>query len=180
MGKQDIWVFGYGSLVWRPGFECAHKETARLNDYARSFCMWSVHYRGSHEHKGLVLALDHKHGVHCDGVAFRVDADCADEVLEYLRARELISAAYLEVQRDITLASGDVVNAYTYVIDPGHEQYAAHLNLDEQAEIIARAVGTVGPNTEYLFNVATHLDEWGIADAELKALVVKTNAILAS
>ena len=178
MDADDIWIFGYGSLVWRPGFECVHKETARLSDYARSFCMWSVHYRGTHENNGLVLALDHHVGVHCDGVAFRVNGANADGVLAYLRERELISAAYLEVKRDIELGSGEVVNAYTYVIDPKHEQYAADLSLDAQAAIIARASGTAGPNTEYLFNVATHLNAWGIADPDLEALVVKTNACL--
>jgi cation transport protein ChaC len=179
MSATDIWIFGYGSLVWRPGFDSDHQEIARLPDYARSFCMWSVHYRGTHENKGLVLALDYQIGIHCDGVAFRVNAESAPAVLKYLRARELISAAYLEVQRDIELQSGEVVNAYTYVIDPGHEQYAAGLALDAQADIIARAVGDAGPNTEYLFNVASHLDDWGIADAELEALADKTRALIA-
>jgi len=90
----------------------------------------------------------------------------------------LISAAYLEVQCDIRLDSGEVVNAYTYVIDPEHEQYAAGLDLDAQAQIIARAHGNSGPNTEYLFNVASHLNEWGVADAELDELAVKTRALL--
>ena len=178
MSARDIWIFGYGSLVWRPGFESDHQEIARLSDYARSFCMWSVHYRGTHENKGLVLALDHQEGVHCDGVAFRVGAAAAPDVLEYLRARELISAAYIEIQCDIELQSGEVVNAYTYVIDPDHDQYACGLNLDEQAAIIARGHGSGGPNTEYLFNVASHLKDWGIADAELETLADKTRALM--
>jgi cation transport protein ChaC len=176
--SADIWIFGYGSLVWRPGFDSDHQEIARLSDYARSFCMWSVHYRGTHENKGLVLALDAQAGVHCDGVAFRVSGAQAPAVLEYLRARELVSAAYLEVQCDIELACGTVVNAYTYVIDPDHDQYAAGLDLDEQARIISRGHGTGGPNTEYLFNVASHLKDWGIADAELETLADKTRALM--
>jgi cation transport protein ChaC len=178
MSASDIWIFGYGSLVWRPGFNSDHQEIARLNNYARSFCMWSVHYRGTHENKGLVLALDHQEGVYCDGVAFRVNAADAEDVLAYLRERELVSAAYLEIHCDIELKSGEIVKAYTYVIDPDHSQYAAGLSLDEQAAIIARGHGTGGPNTEYLFNVATHLKDWGIADPELDRLSDMTRAFM--
>jgi len=178
MSDKDIWVFGYGSLVWRPGFEFVQKEIATLSNYARSFCMWSIHHRGTPENMGLVLALDHCAGVKCDGIGFRVAADKADEVLEYLRERELISSAYLEIQTDITLDTGQVVNAYTYVIDPNHEQYINSLTLDDQARIISQAVGGMGPNTEYLFNVAQHLNDLGIQDAELNDLSTKVRALI--
>lgn len=178
MSDNDIWIFGYGSLVWRPGFEFEQTEIARLASYARSFCMWSIHHRGTPEKMGLVLALDHCEGTHCDGIAFRVSDVNAPAVLEYLRERELISSAYLEIKTDVTLKSGDVVNAYTYVIDPNHEQYVNDLTLDDQAKIIANAVGGMGPNSEYLFNVAKHLEDLGIKDAELNDLSNKVRALI--
>lgn len=178
MSANDIWVFGYGSLVWQPGFECCHQEIARLDHYARSFCMWSVHYRGTPEHRGLVLALDKSPGTYCDGVAFRVEEAQAEAVMAYLRKRELVSDAYLEIETDIRLHSGKTVRAYTYVVDPNHDQYACDLSLDQQADIISTAVGRVGPNTDYLFNVAKHLRDWGVEDTQLDALAAKTRALI--
>jgi len=178
MSDNDIWVFGYGSLVWRPGFEFDHKEIATLSNYARSFCMWSIHHRGTPENMGLVLALDHCDGETCDGIAFRVSADKAARVLDYLRERELISSAYLEIQTDITLQTGEVVTAYTYVIDSNHEQYVNSLTLDDQARVISQAVGGMGPNTEYLLNVTQHLNDLGIQDADLNDLSNKVRALM--
>ncbi|MHA6324851.1 gamma-glutamylcyclotransferase [Roseivivax sp. CAU 1753] len=166
---MTLWVFGYGSLLWNPGFDVVEKVPARLPGYRRSFCMRSIHHRGTEEDPGLVLALDADEGAACDGVAFAADPDKADEVLAYLRARELISSAYLERQVTLSLSDGRVITAVVYVIDPDHVQYC-HLELEEQARIIARAVGGRGPNTEYLFNTAQHLDELGIPDAELQWL----------
>jgi cation transport protein ChaC len=140
--------------------------------------MWSVHYRGTPENRGLVLALDEIRDTYCDGVAFKVKADNANMVLDYLRERELISDAYLEIETDIQLRSGEVVNAYTYIVNRDHDQYAKDLSLDAQAKIISTAVGSVGPNTEYLFNVADHLRELGIEDAQLEDLSKKTRALI--
>lgn len=166
----DLWVFGYGSLLWHPGF--AHVETvlARLPDYRRSFCMWSIHHRGTPERPGLVLALDAAPGAHCDGLAFRVPAGAADETLSYLRVRELISSAYVEKRLAVELADDRRIDAVTYVIDPDHAQYCGGLSFEEQARIIARAVGGRGPNPDYLFNTARHLADLGIEDADLTRL----------
>ncbi|MCI2400605.1 gamma-glutamylcyclotransferase [Aliiroseovarius subalbicans] len=166
MSQQDLWVFGYGSLMWHPGF--AHVETtvATLPGYWRSFCMRSIHHRGSVAAPGLVLALDEHAGAQCQGLAFRVCPDSHDETLSALRERELVSSAYLEKELEITLADGRYVRAVTYVIDPHHEQYCT-LELDEQARIISTAVGGRGPNDEYLYNTADHLAELGIEDGDL-------------
>ena len=91
-----LWVFGYGSLIWNPEFPVAERHIARLHDWHRSFCMWSIHHRGTVADPGLVLALDHAPGGHCDGVAFRVESGQEAATLDALRERELISSAYLE------------------------------------------------------------------------------------
>ncbi|MEM6825352.1 MAG: gamma-glutamylcyclotransferase, partial [Pseudomonadota bacterium] len=90
-----MWVFGYASLIWNPGFDYEEKAIARLKDYARSFCMRSIHHRGTPQDPGLVLALDAHPGAACEGVAFRVARSHEASVLTYLRERELISSAYL-------------------------------------------------------------------------------------
>ena len=167
MLEDGFWVFGYGSLVWQPEFDFVERQIARLDGYARSFCMWSIHHRGTRENPGLVLALDAAKGAFCDGVAFRVGPQKAAETLAELRARELISSAYLEVERQVNLRDGRMVAALAYVIDPEHVQYCGGLSLEEQARIISAAVGGRGPNTEYLYNTALHLAEIGLEDSDL-------------
>ncbi|WP_299723970.1 gamma-glutamylcyclotransferase [uncultured Tateyamaria sp.] len=174
---MTMWVFGYGSLLWNPGFEVAEQATATLAGYARSFCMRSIHHRGTDTEPGLVLALDEAEGALCNGVALRVAGGTEDATLAYLRERELISSAYLERMLDVTLGTGETVSAVTYVIDPDHVQYCGGLPLEEQAQIIAHAVGGRGPNSEYLFNTAEHLHEMGVADSDLDWLARRVAAI---
>lgn len=176
---MTMWVFGYGSLLWNPGFDVAEEVTATLSGYARSFCMRSIHHRGTETDPGLVLALDAVTGALCNGVALRVAAGKEEATLAYLRERELISSAYIERVLDVTLSTGDSVPAVTYVIDPDHVQYCGGLPLDEQARIIARAVGGRGPNHEYLFNTAEHLNTLGVADPDLDWLARRVAAIRA-
>ena len=172
-------MFGYGSLVWNPGFDVAEQRIATLPDYARSFCMRSIHHRGTEDDPGLVLALDALPGANCQGVAMAVPEGQEAPVLDYLRARELISSAYLERTLDIRLSCGAQVQAVTYVIDADHVQYCGGLPLEEQAGIIARAVGGRGPNTEYLYNTASHLTQLGISDPDLEWLSVRVRELSA-
>ena len=174
--RPPLWIFGYGSLIWEPGFAHGRMALAHLPGYTRSFCMRSIHHRGTPEAPGLVLALD-EGGAGCDGVAFEVPGRLAEETLEYLRARELISSAYLERVLPVRLACGTQVPAVTYVMDRAHAQYCGTLSLEEQAQIIARAVGGRGPNREYLFNTASHLEQLGIADPGLSWLAARVRAI---
>lgn len=162
-----MWVFGYGSLLWNPGFAVSRSVLARLDGYHRSFCMRSIHHRGKPEAPGLVLALDAAIGAQCHGLALGVAPDHADHVLDYLRERELISSAYIERRLTVTLADSTTVEAVTYVVDPDHVQYCGGLELEEQARIIAAAIGDRGPNTEYLHNTAAHLATLGIQDPDL-------------
>jgi len=170
-----MWVFGYGSLLWNPGFEPAEAVTATLNGYHRSFCMLSIHHRGTVKEPGLVLALDASKGS-CVGVAFRVAKADETRVLEELRARELISSAYEEAHVPLALEDGRDVQALAYVINPAHEQYC-NFDLETQAQMIARSVGGRGPNPEYLFNTADHLVHMGINDPDMAWLVTRVRAL---
>jgi cation transport protein ChaC len=170
MMENGFWVFGYASLIWHPEFTYSKKHTARLQDYARSFCMWSIHHRGTEDDPGLVLALDEHEGAHCDGVAFFVEPEHAVKAIADLRARELISSAYFEVTRSVVLDTGETADAICYVIDPDHVQYCGGLPLEKQAQIIANAVGDRGPNTDYLFNTCKGIDALGLPDADLTFL----------
>lgn len=176
---MTMWVFGYGSLLWNPGFPVARSELARLHGYARSFCMSSIHHRGTEDHPGLVLALDEQPEAHCKGLALAVEAGHEDRTLQELRERELISSAYVEKMLDVHLDNGEVVNAVTYVIDADHVQYCGGMPLEEQAQIIAHAVGGRGPNTEYLYNTTEHLAEIGLHDPDLEWLSQRVRSITA-
>lgn len=177
MSAQDLWIFGYGSLMWHPGFEHVEHMVATLPGYARSFCMRSIHHRGTEARPGLVLALDEQAGAECRGLAFRVHPARHAPTMADLRERELVSYAYLEKTLQVQLADGRRVAAVTYVIDPGHRQYAGGLSLEDQAAIIARAHGGRGSNAEYLFNTAAHLAELGLEDAELSWLAGRVRQI---
>ena len=170
MGNGGFWVFGYGSLIWKPGFDYEASELATLHGFHRSFCMRSIHYRGTPEAPGLVLALDALEGASCRGVAYHVGETRAEETLDYLRERELISSAYRETEQDLHLDSGNRVTAVCYVVDTGHVQYSGALSLEEQARVIAGSTGQNGRNDEYLFNTAASLDRLGIADDDLRRL----------
>ncbi len=174
---MTMWVFGYGSLLWNPGFPVARSELATLHGYARSFCMSSIHHRGTEDNPGLVLALDEQPAAHCKGLALAVETGHEDRTLHELRERELISSAYVERMLDVHLGNGNVVNAVTYVIDADHVQYCGGMPLEEQAQIIAHAVGGRGPNTEYLYNTTEHLAEIGLQDPDLEWLSQRVRSI---
>lgn len=174
---RPLWVFGYASLMWNPGFAVAETAPAVLRGFHRSFCMSSIHHRGTEAEPGLVLALDPAEGASCAGLALRVEDGAEPDALAYLRERELISSAYVERLVGLELARGETVTALAYVIDPGHVQYVAGLELEEQARIIARAVGGRGPNTEYLWNTVAHLHEIGIPDADLDWLADRVRVL---
>ncbi|MDH6234084.1 cation transport protein ChaC [Mesorhizobium soli] len=170
----DFWVFGYGSLIWRPGF--AHVETRRahLHGYRRSLCVRSYVHRGTRERPGLVLGLDR--GGSCVGLAFRVPGDLREEVVAYLRERELVTNVYLERTHMVQLDAGGNVEAICYVVDRKHEQYAGGLHEAEAASIVAGAVGQSGRNEEYVMNTLKHLEALGIRDHWLERVAGQLNA----
>lgn len=167
-GSAPLWVFGYGSLMWRPGFAYEACEPALLRGYHRAFCVYSVHHRGTAQRPGLVLGLDR--GGACRGRAYRVAARNAEAIIAYLDEREQVTAVYL--CRMVTLEiGGKRVAAMTYVADRGHSQYAGKLASRRVAEIILGGRGVSGENPEYLENTVAHLDELGIADGPLHELL---------
>lgn len=174
--QTPLWVFGYGSLVWNPGFPIAEQRVARLNGWHRSFCMRSIHHRGTETDPGLVLALDRAEGAFCAGVAFRVADGAETATLAYLRERELISSAYLEEWLPLVLDDDSSVTGLCYVIDPAHDQYCT-LGLEDQAQIIAQAIGGRGRNCEYLYNTAAHLAQLGIGDDDLEWLSARVTGL---
>ena len=164
----DFWVFGYGSLIWRPGFAHTETERARLHGYRRSLCVRSYVHRGTPQRPGLVLGLDR--GGSCIGLAFRVPLELRDEVMTYLRERELVTNVYLERTLPVRLATGRTVEAICYVVDRQHVQYAGKLEEEQAAEIVRGAVGQSGPNEDYVFSTVEHLEALGIRDHWMEAV----------
>jgi cation transport protein ChaC len=162
----DLWVFGYGSLMWRPGFEFIEQAPAALIGAHRSLCIYSFH------HRGLVLGLDE--GGACRGVAFRVKPENREMTIAYLREREQVTDVYVEAFRPVGLldGSGRELEALCYVVDRRHPQYAGRLSIETQARLVRAAVGRSGSNIDYVLNTVRHLEEAGIHDVELMALTV--------
>lgn len=172
----DLWVFGYGSLIWHPGFAFDDRRVAVLSGYRRAFCMTSIRYRGTPDAPGLVLALDEDPAGHCAGIAYHVGAAEAEATHAYLRERELVSYAYDEAVVPLALDDGRRVEALAYVSNREHPQYAGGLSLEAQADVIARARGPRGPNADYLLNTVESLQALGLEDADLVRLAEMVRA----
>ncbi len=165
---SDFWVFGYGSLIWRPGFEFRQEHKAVLYGRHRALCIHSWVHRGTRQAPGLVLGLDR--GGSCSGLARLVDAGKRDAVIAYLRERELVTNVYRETWVRIKLEDGRKVDALTYVVDPGHPQYASGMSEDEIIERVRRAEGQSGANVDYVRSTVRSLGELGLRDRTLERL----------
>ena len=168
---QDFWVFGYASLMWKPGFDFVEKRRARLFGFHRSLCITSYEHRGTRERPGLVMGLDR--GGSCVGVAFQVAGTLHEPVMAYLRARELVTNVYLERTGSIVLEDGRHTQAVAYVADRAHGQYAGRLSVEEAVERVCGAVGGMGPNEDYVINTADHIRTLGIRDHWLEQVVAE-------
>ncbi|MCL5777816.1 gamma-glutamylcyclotransferase [Limibaculum sp. FT325] len=177
MSDGGFWVFGYGSLMWRPGFEYLERRMARLQGYRRAFALRSVRYRGTPEAPGLVLGLDWDPNAACTGMAFRICPTRAEAVRTYLAERELVTRSYFEVLHPVALEGGETVDAICYILDRTHPQYCGGLGLDEQARIIACAAGPAGTNRDYLHNTVAHLRELGVEDGALAELDLRVRTL---
>jgi glutathione-specific gamma-glutamylcyclotransferase len=168
--NEDLWVFGYGSLIWRPGFAFIERVPAQLFGLHRALCVYSFVHRGTPERPGLVLGLDS--GGACRGVAYRVSADLRAETISYLRGREQVTAVYRETTRSITLSSQPQrrVTALLYIVDHSHPQYAGRLQLDAQLHLVRQGHGKSGPNVDYVLSTVKALEGLGYRDRELHLL----------
>lgn len=168
---HDLWVFGYASLIWRPGFDFEERAKARLTGYHRSLCIKSFVHRGTPERPGLVFGLDR--GGSCVGMAFRVAGARAEETIAYLRERELVTHVYRETTTAVRLFDGRTVHALTYVVDRGHTQYAGRVSASEAAHMVARSHGRSGPNTDYVTSALGEIHALGLKDRWLEDVVAR-------
>src|SRR5215212_7906668 len=172
LSKGDLWVFGYGSLMWRPGFEFIEQVPARLIGEHRALCVYSFVHRGTPEKPGLVLGLDR--GGACRGVAFRVAEKHSAATIAYLREREQVTSVYREVTRSVWLENDarQRVSALAYVVDRGHVQYAGRLSLAEQLRHVLQGHGQSGVNRDYVLATVKAIEAEGFRDAQLHRLAM--------
>ncbi len=167
----DLWIFGYGSLMWRPELPFAERASAVVQRYHRAFCVTSTHHRGTETRPGLVLGLDL--GGACTGIAYRIPAGHRAATLAYLRERELIYGVYREahVAARLIEPARREVSALAYIVERSHPSYAGRLALAEQARRIRAASGISGANLDYLVNTVHHLQDLGIRERALERLM---------
>src|SRR5438552_1405438 len=170
--KGDLWVFGYGSLMWRPGFEFIEKVPARLIGEHRALCVYSFVHRGTPEKPGLVLSLDRSGA--CRGVAFRVAEKNSAATIAYLREREQVTSVYREVTRSVWLENEarQRVSALAYVVDRGHVQYAGRLSMQDQLRHVLQGHGSSGINRDYVLATVKAIEAEGFRDAPLHQLAM--------
>src|ERR1700755_616433 len=168
--KGDFGVFGYGSLMWKPGFDFVERVPARLIGEHRALCVYSFVHRGTPEKPGLVLGLDR--GGACRGVAFRVAERNRADTVANLRAREQVTSVYREVMRSVWLEDDARrrVSALTYVVDRGHVQYAGRLSLAEQLRHVQQGHGQSGNNRDYVLAPVGAIEAAGFRDMPLHQL----------
>ncbi len=164
---EDVWLFGYGSLMWNPMVHFREQVHGLLYGYHRRFCFWVRTGRGTHDMPGLMLGLDR--GGSCRGMAFRIAAGIAEEELNLLWMREMISGIYMPRWVNVHTPEGKL-KAITFVVDRTHQQYIQELPHEKAARHIARAGGWLGTCRAYLENTIEHLEELGFSDSYLNRL----------
>jgi cation transport protein ChaC len=167
---EDLWVFAYGSLMWRPDFDVLERRHARLVGAHRALCVYSFVHRGTPEKPGLVLGLDR--GGNCRGIAYRVAADRRAATIDTLRAREQVTMVYREVVRTVWLDDDprQRIAALCYVVDRRHEQYAGRLTLEQQLHLVRQGHGRAGHNRDYVLETVREIERQGYRDRELHLL----------
>jgi len=166
--QQQCWIFGYGSLLWNPGFPFIEQHPAKVHGYHRSLCILSHKYRGTFEKPGLVLGLDNEGA--CHGMVFRIAPENVKEVLVYLDQREQVTKVYCPIQVSALCQNGETVKALTYVVRKNHEQYV-QLSPQKQAQLVSQGVGSRGSALEYLSNTLHQLNVLGIEDTPLSTVL---------
>lgn len=166
-GSGQVWIFAYGSLIWKPACDFVEMRTGLLRGWHRAFCLgWNTRHRGSEEAPGLMLALDA--GGSCKGVLYRLPPDAVEDSLLRLVRREMSMKPSAFPPRWVDVASErGPVRALTFCIDRRSGRYVAGLSEEQVATVLARAVGHRGSMVEYLFNTVRHLEAMGIRDSHL-------------
>lgn len=176
---EQFWIFGYGSLMWRPGFEFLASEPALVHGWHRRLCVYSYVHRGTPEQPGLVLGLDR--GGSCHGLAFQVAPERWDDTITYLRAREQVTSVYLEKRKPVRLLeSGRMVEATTYVVDRDHHQYAGVLQDEDLLRHVASGQGVSGHCIDYVMSTVDHLRAMKLRDPTLERLAARLSPQAAS
>jgi cation transport protein ChaC len=174
---EDLWVFAYGSLMWRPGFKFLERRPARLVGAHRALCVYSFVHRGTPEKPGLVLGLDH--GGNCRGIAYRVAAAERAATVDYLRGREQVTLVYREARRTVWLDDDpqQTAHALCYVVDRGHRQYAGRLTLAQQLHYVRQGHGRSGACRDYVLAAVKELAQHGYRDDDLRRLAEQIKGI---
>jgi cation transport protein ChaC len=174
---EDLWVFAYGSLMWRPGFGYLERRPARLVGAHRALCVYSFVHRGTPEKPGLVLGLDR--GGNCRGIAYRVAAKNRTATIDYLRGREQVTLVYREAWRPVWLDDDpqQTVHALCYVVDRGHRQYAGRLSLAKQLHFVRQGHGRSGPCRDYVLATVKEIESQGYRDNGLRRLAEQIKGV---
>ncbi len=163
---DDLWVFAYGSLIWKPEFETVERRRATAFGWHRSFCIELNSWRGTPEQPGLMMALEQ--GGRCDGVIYRLPRDSPIQQIERLLWREITYRENDNVIRWMpTMTADGPVRALGFWIGPSGDRILSKLPLENVAAILARACGHLGSGAEYLYKTVLHLEEFGIHDRNL-------------
>jgi len=176
--KGDLWVFGYGSLMWSPGFSYIQKARGRIHGYHRALCILSTRYRGTKRKPGLVMGLCR--GGSCWGMAYRVHADRVRRALARLWQREMPRRVYAPRLLQVQIAEGRQVRALAFLADPTHPAYVRELDLHGRARLVAQGIGQRGTAVDYIRNTLQHMRELGVGDPHLErtlhaALALRAN-----
>jgi cation transport protein ChaC len=169
MPRGDLWIFGYGSLMWSPGFRCSEKSAGKVHGYHRSLCVYSQRYRGTTKRPGLVMGLCR--GGSCWGMAFRIPAARANRVLANLWRREMRNQVYRPRFVRVQVRDGREIRALAFVADAGHRLFAGDLSIERTARLVAQGRGERGHNIDYLSFTLAHMHELGVRDPHLDRIM---------
>ncbi len=179
LGNNELWIFGYGSLIWNPAMDFEEQRRCVIDGYKKEFCFWTTLSRGCPETPGLMMGL--KEGEKCNGVSFRIKPENAASELDVLFRREMSHYIYKPtwVDAHCTESNSDFT-ALTFVVDCNNHRYVENLSQDEVVRTIATAKGPLGRNCDYLFQLSDKLTELGFDEPELEGLANQVRAFQSS
>jgi len=176
--KGDLWVFGYGSLMWSPGFSYIQKARGRIHGYHRALCILSTRYRGTKRKPGLVMGLCR--GGSCWGMAYHVHAHGVRRALARLWQREMPRRVYAPRLLQVQIAGGRQVRALAFLADPTHPAYVRELDLHGRARLVAQGIGQRGTAVDYIRNTLEHMQQLGVSDPHLERILHAAIALRAN